>query len=632
MKRWAAALLLTCLYLPTAQAANELPASARSADADAVAVRTRSICWQEKQYTVRAEKVYEIEAMIVEANSYVSAYTKLRIQQKELERKLSTSGPFGKEKLNQQIVEISNKLKTISKTGDPVFTAISALLNRESNVTERQLVEQERIVKEADAKRLEEQERIAKEAEAKKKAEEDRLAAEKKQKQEDERLAKEAENQRLAQVEQEQKAKQEEEQRLANIEQVKKATLAEEQRLAGVEQDRLKKEAEKLRLAKIQADKQPNEDEIKRVAEAQRIAQRWNKIQGKPEGQQPIVATNLTQSVSAPNLHSADSLTLAEREELNEFSRACSTIKQVRVATRINIEKAKTASEFVSVLKNASNIFNALDKVFGKKSIGNTPASIEILSALKTEVFERMIGEMEDEGDNFLKSFYSGCKRFGSSPEIHQAILDLEEASQGAFLVTRRHQERNPAEVPTSGVAGLFKVPNELSKLKEPEPPNNKLDAGRAEWVKLTSEGAPFSMFCTYPKLGESILSITNRFRNELSERQDFSPLPPGLRIQLSPKYKFVRLLQQVGRMYTFFHDDRLELLTVFPIRDQRGITPRDIAIDMIQEFSSQYKFRKVNDSTWSDDSAGVSIFFDEHEADIGTTYGFQNPPLIIEQ
>jgi len=108
-------------------------------------------------------------------------------------------------------------------------------------------------------------------AEAKKRAEEDRVAAEK-QKQEENRLAKEAETQRLAQVEQEQKAKKEEEQRIARLEEVKKAKLAEDQRLAEVEQDRLKKEAEKQRLAQIEADKQQKEDEIKRIAEEQRQA------------------------------------------------------------------------------------------------------------------------------------------------------------------------------------------------------------------------------------------------------------------------------------------------------------------------------------------------------------------------
>lgn len=108
-------------------------------------------------------------------------------------------------------------------------------------------------------------------AEAKKRAEEDRVAAEK-QKQEENRLAKEAETQRLAQVEQEQKAKKEEEQRIARLEEVKKAKLAEDQRLAEVEQDRFKKEAEKQRLAQIEADKRQKEDEIKRIAEEQRQA------------------------------------------------------------------------------------------------------------------------------------------------------------------------------------------------------------------------------------------------------------------------------------------------------------------------------------------------------------------------
>lgn len=108
-------------------------------------------------------------------------------------------------------------------------------------------------------------------ADAKKKAEEDRIAAEQQKKEED-RLAKEAETQRLVQVEQEQKAKKEEEQRLARLEELKKVALAEQQRLAEVAQDRIRKEEEKQRLAQIEAAKQQKEDEIKRIAEEQRQA------------------------------------------------------------------------------------------------------------------------------------------------------------------------------------------------------------------------------------------------------------------------------------------------------------------------------------------------------------------------
>ena len=99
----------------------------------------------------------------------------------------------------------------------------------------------------------------------KKKAEVDRIAAEN-QKQEEDRIKKEAEARRLAQIEEVKKAKLAEEQRVTQIEEDKKAKLAEDQRLAQAEQDRIKKEAEAQRLAQIEAEKQQKEVEIKQKA------------------------------------------------------------------------------------------------------------------------------------------------------------------------------------------------------------------------------------------------------------------------------------------------------------------------------------------------------------------------------
>ena len=132
-----------------------------------------------------------------------------------------------------------------------------------------------------------------------------------------------------------------------------------------------------------------------------------------------------------------------------------------------------------------------------------------------------------------------------------------------------------------------------------------------------------FPMYCTFPDLGESYLSVKNRFRNELSERQIFVvPLKPG--------YTYLHIIEQVAGIHAFFYKDRLELLLVIPYGDNGGMsmTPNDIAARMMSALKSRYKFTKVSDNTWMDKSAGVGIIIHAKEVELKTTFSANTPPL----
>jgi len=133
-------------------------------------------------------------------------------------------------------------------------------------------------------------------------------------------------------------------------------------------------------------------------------------------------------------------------------------------------------------------------------------------------------------------------------------------------------------------------------------------------------ENQEFPMECTFPAIGDTFLNVQQRFHNELSENQE---RPESLK----PAYKMLHLIEQIGTLYAFFHDDRLQLLAVIPFQN-KGVTLQDIARMMIQAFGSEYRFAKVSDNKWADESAGVRIVILENEVELLTDYAAENPPF----
>jgi len=152
----------------------------------------------------------------------------------------------------------------------------------------------------------------------------------------------------------------------------------------------------------------------------------------------------LTQEIRNAVLSIPSTVTLSpsEREILEQYASAVVALSSLRIATRINIDKANSASEFVIALKHATAEFDILvAKTFAPLPSSFGSESVKKIQALRDDMLTQLVIRMEPETERFLKSFSYAAARFDSTPEVLRACDELSEASGGLLMAKRKTSE-----------------------------------------------------------------------------------------------------------------------------------------------------------------------------------------------